>query len=257
VIVRGTVSTSATEVSIKVNGVIAEVYGNQFVANNVPLMEGSNTIIANALDSNGAVARTEVNVTATTTGPYITLSANITSGIPTLTTYFSVLTAIPNTIITYQIDFEGDGIIDYTGDTFDNISHTYTTEGIYYPTVTVTDDQGNTYTDTIAITVVNKAAIDALLKGKWEGMKEALASRDIEKAASYFFRTAQEKYRNIFTTIMNRLPSIAANMQAIEMIYLEDGVAQYRIKRLEEVGVVTYYVYLALDENGMWKIQQF
>ena len=135
VIVRGTVTTSAQEVSIKANGVIADVCGNQFVANNVPLTEGSNTIIANALDSNGAVARAEVAVTASTTGPYITLSANITSGIPVLTTYFSVSTAIPNAITMSQFDFEGDGIIDYTGTTFDNINHTYTTEGIFYPTV--------------------------------------------------------------------------------------------------------------------------
>ncbi len=87
--------------------------------------------------------------------PYITLNANIESGIAPLTTYFSVTTSIPNTVSTYQMDYEGDGTVDYTGTTFDNISHTYTTEGIYYPTITVTDSQSNTYTDTIAIVVLN------------------------------------------------------------------------------------------------------
>ncbi len=117
-----------------------------------------NVIIANGVDSNGAVGRAEVAVKADTTKPYITLSANITSGIPPLTTYFQISTATPNPIVSYQMDFDGDGDIDYTGDTFDNITYTYTTEGIYYPTVTVTDDQGNTYTDSIAITVLNKDA---------------------------------------------------------------------------------------------------
>ena len=77
----------------------------------------------------------------------------------------------------YQIDFEGKGIIGYSGATFDNVTYTYTTEGIYYPTITVTDDKGNTYSDSIAVTVLNKSQIDALLRSKWEAMKGALAEK--------------------------------------------------------------------------------
>ena len=46
-------------------------------------------------------------------------------------------------------------------------------------------------------------------------------------------------------------------MNAIEMIYVEGKVAQYRIKRTEDVGEVTYYIYFAIDGDGLWKIQQF
>ena len=46
-------------------------------------------------------------------------------------------------------------------------------------------------------------------------------------------------------------------MQSIEMIYIEDRVAEYRIKKIEDVGEVTYYIYFVLDESGLWKIQQF
>jgi PKD repeat protein len=257
VIVRGTVTTSAQEVSIKVNGILADIYGNQFVANNVPLTEGNNTIIANALDSNGAVARAEINVNAITTGPYITLSANITSGIPPLTTYFSVSTATPNPIVSYQIDFDGDGVIDYTGETFEVVTYTYTTEGIYYPTVTVTDDQGNIYTDTIAITVLNKAEMDALLKAKWAGMKGALAEKNISRAMTQFSSDSQERYKYIFANLLNLLPDIVAHMQSIEMVTVEDGIAEYRIKKVENVGEVTYYIYFVVDKNGLWKIMQF
>ena len=187
VLVKGTVTTDAEEVWIKVNGVLAEVYNGQFVANNVPLAEGDNRIIANATDSNGGVGRAEVSVKANTTLPYITLNANITSGISPLTSYFTVTTEIPNAVTSYQIDFEGDGTIDYTGPTFEDISHTYTTEGIYYPTVTVTDDQGNMYTDSIGMTVLNKAKIDALLKSKWSKVKSLLATKDIEGALGNFW----------------------------------------------------------------------
>jgi PKD repeat protein len=69
--------------------------------------------------------RITITVTADTTAPYVTLDANIQSGIPPLTTYFSVSTSIPNSVSAYEMDYEGDGMIDYSGSTFENISHTY------------------------------------------------------------------------------------------------------------------------------------
>lgn len=40
---------------------------------------------------------------------------NITSGIPQLTTYFTVSTETPNMMVSYLMNFDGDGVIDYTG----------------------------------------------------------------------------------------------------------------------------------------------
>jgi len=59
----------------------------------------------------------------------VTLRANITSGIAPLTTYFSVSTEIPNAVALYEMDFEGNSSIDYTGATFEDIGATYQTEG--------------------------------------------------------------------------------------------------------------------------------
>ncbi len=137
--VKGTVTNSTgNETGVVVNGMMATTYGNQFVANQISLVEGSNTITATATDTAGNTATTSITVNAVTTMPYVELHANIESGIAPLTTYFSVSTSIPNTVSTYQMDYEGNGSIDYTGSTFDNINFTYTTEGIYYPTVIVT-----------------------------------------------------------------------------------------------------------------------
>ncbi|MBI4824432.1 MAG: adhesin, partial [Nitrospirae bacterium] len=125
------------------------------------------------------------------------------------------------------------------------------------PTVVVIDSQGNSYWDVIAITVLSKAEMDALLKGKWEGMRSELAEGDVEGAMGYFLSSSQERYRYLFTTLLNLLPEIASNMQNIEMILVEGDIAEYRIKRMEDVGEVTYYIYFVRDENGLWKVQQF
>lgn len=257
VIVRGTVTTEAEEISIKVNGIIAETYGNQFVANGVPLVEGNNVIIANALGSNGAIGRAEITVNAVTTAPYITLSSNITSGIPSLTAYFSVSTEIPNPVANYQMDFEGDGIIDYTGETFEDITYTYTTDGIFYPTLTITDGQGNTYSDTIAITVLNKTEIDTLLKGKWEGMKAALAEGNIEGALKFFIERSKERYRSIFEALKDQLPVILGTFIEFNIVNVYDIIAEYEIVANENGQLYSYPGVFIKNGNGIWKFKDF
>jgi YVTN family beta-propeller protein len=256
-IVKGTFKSDIRDIGITVNGITTEIRENEWVANSIPLTVGLNNITATIKDSSGNSADASITVSASSAAQSVTLSANITSGIAPLTTYFSVSTEIPNPIVHYQIDFEGDGLIDYTGTTLENVGHTYSSEGFFYPTVTITDNQGNSYWDAISIAVLSKTETDAFLKSKWEGMKGALANKDIEKAMSHFLSVSQERYRNIFTSLLSVLPDIAVSMQAIEMISLEGGVAEYRIKRTENVGEVTYYIYFVLDENGLWKIQQF
>ncbi len=257
IVVKGNIiNFTGNETGVTVNGKAANVYGSQFVANNVSLVEGVNAITVIAKDTANNTATASVTVNAVTTGSYVKLSSNIESGIAPLTVNFSASTS-NFTPASYQMDYEGDGVVDYTGTTFENISHAYTSEGIFYPTVTVTDDQGNTYSDTIAITALSKTEIDTLLKGKWGGMKGALAEGNVEKILTYFLISSQERYRYIFTSLINPLADIAAGMQSIEMISLKNGVSEYRIKRLEDVGEVTYYIYFVLDENGLWKILQF
>jgi len=255
IMVKGTIKSDTKDIGITVNGILADINGNEWIANNVPLTVGANTITAVATGSYGNTDTTTITVYTNDITQYAELSANITSGIPPLQVCFTASTSFTPT--SYQMDFEGDGIIDYTGPAFEDISFTYNSEGVYYPTISVTDDQGNAYSDTIAITVMNKTEIDTLLKEKWEGMKGELSTHNIEKAVAYFLSSSQERYRYIFTSLLNSLQDIITDMHAMEIVSIEEGVAEYRIKRQEDVRDVTYYIYFVLDQNGLWKIQQF
>ncbi|MBI4823021.1 MAG: hypothetical protein HY805_02170, partial [Nitrospirae bacterium] len=259
VIVTGTIENFIGELGVTVNGIVADVYGNQFVVSNVPLVEGANTITVTAKD---ALRTTTSSITVNAVMPvsYIELSSNIESGIAPLTAYFSA--SISNlTPSSYQMDFEGDGIVDWTGASFEDISHTYTLEGIFYPTVVVTDSQGNSYWDVIAITVLSRAEMDALLKGKWEGMKSELAEGDVEGAMGSFDESSKGKYEKILIALKDRLPSIASNMGEIKMDYVLQDVAEYRISRIESINgqirEVTYFIYFVKDKSGLWKIESF
>jgi hypothetical protein len=262
VLVRGTVTnTTDNETGVTVNETVAVSYNGEFFVNHVPLEEGQNTITVTATDTEDNKAATSLMITVNTTTPYVTLQSNIESGITPLKVNFSVSTAIPNTVSNYQIDFESDGIIDYEDNTFEDVNFTYTDNGIHYPTLTIIDTNGTPYSDTIAIAVLDTINLDALLKAKWEAMKTALENQDISGALNYYTEASQELYNDIFNALYDQLPQLVQDMQDIQLIYIKDGVAKYRIRKNElyggQIQEITYYIYFVIDEDGIWKIEIF
>lgn len=255
IMVKGTVKSDTRDVGITVNGILAELFGNEWIANNVPLTIGSNIITATATDSYGNTDTKAITVYTNDITQFVELSANITSGIAPLQVFFS--TSISVTPVLYQMDFEGDGTIDYIGSTFENISHTYTTEGIFYPTVTVTDNSGNTYSDTIAITVLNKMEIDTLLKGKWTSMVNSLKSKDTATALTYIFPATKASYQKMFNALIDQLPSIVATQTEVNLFSVKDNVAEYELVTIENGKAYSYEVIFIRDTNGLWVIQEF
>ena len=258
VMVKGTVTNSlGNETGVTVNGIVAVVYGNQFFVNHVPLEEGANTITASATDTAGNTASTAITVNAETTTPHITLNANITSGIPPLTTYFSVSTSIPNAVASYSFDYEGDAVVDYTGPTFDDMSVTYTIEGIYYPTVTVTDTEGYTYSDTIAIVVLNASDLDALLRAKWEAMTNSLSTEDITTALTYISESTRTDYEEMFNALIGQLSSIVATATEFNLISNTDHIVKYELVTTENSELYAYEVVFIKNKDGIWMILEF
>jgi YVTN family beta-propeller protein len=259
VIVKGTVKSDTHDIGITVNGVVAHRFDNEWIANNIPLVRGENIIIATVTDSYGRKDTSTITVYTNDTTQYAELLANITTGVPPLTTCFSNSTSfIP---VLYQMDFEGDGIIDFNKTTFEEIRYTYSSEGIFYPTLIVTDDQGEKYSDTIAVSVLSKTEIDTLLKDKWEEMNGALVKQDIAGALKYYLEGSQQLYSDIFTVFYDQLPQFAEDINNIQPIYIKSGTAKYRLRENEMYGgtmeTIAYYIYFVLDKDGLWKIYRY
>ena len=255
--IEGTITTTASEAWVTVNGMPATIYGSQFVVNNIPLTNGNNRIIVNAMDSSGALARTETIVTANTATQHVKLNANIVSRTAPLLVYFSVSTALTNAIESYQIDFDGDGSNDYTGPTFDNISQTYSGEGVYHPKITVIDSQGNSYTDTIPIVVLNTSLFETLLTSKWDGMKSSLTASNIDAAIKYFDDASRAAITKQLNAVLPNMPSFIAGMGSFRLVQVTEHIAECDMRSLINGVTYSFQVLFIRNQYGKWGIRSF
>ncbi|MBU0910426.1 MAG: fibronectin type III domain-containing protein, partial [Proteobacteria bacterium] len=261
-LVQGTVAGTTEEVGITANGVAALIDNGQFAANRVPLMTGANTITVMAVDMEGNVALATINVTCQPATDFIELIPNAESGIAPFTANFSITATFDMASATTEVSAVGPAAMDSV--TFTDSEH-FTTmlsvPGLYLVTAQVTDSASTVYTDSAAILVMDKDALDGLLKGKWNGMKTALAAGNIEGGIQYFVNLSKDRYRQIFTALADKLPQTVQAMEEIEMIYYADGIAKYRINRTHDIDgapvTITYYIYFERDRNGLFKIYQF
>jgi hypothetical protein len=168
-----------------------------------------------------------------------------------------VVTNLTNPVTQYQWDYDGNGVIDQTGSELDQITVQYQAMGIYYPTVTVTDTNGNTFTATTVVNVLSRDELDALLKNKWDEMKTALINKDFNTAIGYLTEAARSKYQRLFERFGDNLPGIAANLPDLQPIWMDGDVAAYYVTKLENGTEKAHYVYFVRDQNGLWGLQAF
>ncbi|MCK7478870.1 MAG: carboxypeptidase-like regulatory domain-containing protein [Candidatus Moduliflexus flocculans] len=171
--------------------------------------------------------------------------------------YFSVSTRSRSSVTDCQIDFEGDGLADYRGPLIDNILHSFDGAGVFFPTITITDSQGNQYSDTLAVVVLTKAELDAVLKGKWDGMKREFMRGDKQRALSYIAKDSRPIYEEIFTLLADKLPSLASSMRDISMMEAKGDSAEYVITRPQRGVEMSYFIYFVKDDDGIWRINAF
>ncbi len=113
--------------------------------------------------------------------PVAVLEANPTEGDPPLLVNFSAADSFDpdGEIVNYQWDWEGDGVYDFDSGSYPTTYHTYTDYGWYHPVVKVTDNDGNTATDTIAIQVyLGQPPVAVLDAGPLEGNPPLVVTLD-------------------------------------------------------------------------------
>jgi hypothetical protein len=256
--IGGTVAnTSGAQTGVVVNGVIARVYGGQFAANNVPLIEGQNTITVTATDANGATAVKSITVNAAASEHFIKLTPYPDSGEAPLEVTLRIdgSFSIANPVITPT----GPGSVEQLASTRpDEYKYRIPTEGLYTLAVAVAGPDGNTYTDTICITVSSLAQIDSLLRAKWAGLQNALKNRDISAALTMLRPISKNRYQTQLNLVIDQLPAIVATHTGLVLESIQGDFAYYELKTVQNGSVFSYRVIFSRDpSSGLWLIEEF
>jgi len=161
-------------------------------------------------------------VDGATTGECISITANTESGISPLEILLTIDSSLDLT--NASLTHTGPGEVEFLSTTMTEYRVRLTEEGIYYFTVSL--NSGNTlYQDSIGITVLSEADLDALLRGKWELMRNRLASGDIEGGLVDFDEFTKQDYRDLFNLLSSVLPTIAQEMADIKLIKYRENTA--------------------------------
>ena len=250
-------SVDDTGAILNVNGILTSINPDgTFSVDGIELIEGPNILTASAIDLADNEGTFSIEVILGINIP-LELTSNITSGVPPLTINYLLETDIPAPIVSYNLDFDGDGIFDYSKGHANNVSFTYNTEGIFSVTATVIDDQNNSFSDTITIDILSREVMDALLTSIWNDASDSLRNKDILNALSYFVEENQAKYEQGFLLLEDQLPEIFSMPEEFNLISVIDNIAIYENVVNEEGVTRSYPVTFVKDENGFWKIRSF
>lgn len=259
VLVTGSVTHALDqETGVTVNGLPAALSGKVFTVSGLPLVEGANTLTIVARDKSGQTSTKTITISAILPAERITLTASPASGLAPLAVTFFVEAKLKDAVKRYEIDFDGDGVVDHTGATVENISHTYTVEGMHQARITITDVSDKPHTGRTTVIIQSRRELETLLEGKWGAMKTQLLEGNIDAALTHFVQGSREEYRAMFSGMgKEELREIFAGIDAIEVSTLYGKVASCGLVRKEDGKDYSYPLTFVQDADGLWKILGF
>jgi hypothetical protein len=256
-LVRGTVASGGTEVGVTVNGVVAAIQGGSFAAM-VAVTAPSVALAAVAATQSGETASHTVTVTVTDVGENaVALRAHPQTGGMPLTTSFSLLGGpVPTRI---ELDFDGDGQVDFDGPALDGQTFTYSAPGLYLPRVRVVDTQGVVFTASTVVQVLDQAGLEVLLQAKWAALRDALSRSDVAAAVSLFATASRDAYQDQLTALagVGALGQVAADLGTITPVRIHDRAAEYELRAVQRGTQYSFYVLFVIDTDGVWRLRVF
>jgi YVTN family beta-propeller protein len=250
-------NTSGNEMSVKVNGVTASVVSGNFVAFNVPLTLGANTITVIATDivtGSTATQAITVNSSAVVTGNYFKVSATPQSGVGPLTVTLRFSSTFPRQNTKIYTGFWGEYQV---VDGLDEYNVQLNAPGLYSFTVSAQDPNGVTYRDTVTVLVMSLPQIDTLLRSKWTILTNALLAGDTTTALTVMEAARRPNYRIVFNLLKDQWPDIISTYQGFYLISIGDGTAKYKLTALKKGKIYAYEIQFIRDADGLWYIREF
>lgn len=255
VTVKGRYSGSRNS-GITVNSVVAMIddAGN-FMAANVPLLDGQNTITATIKTLNGQTTTETVTVNNSYVSSYLELNASPSGGPAPLDAEFTYQLSGQGLVSEARIDYEGDGTDDaIAGANAPPFQHTYTAPGLYEAKLTIVSDGGQIHRASTVIQVLSAASMDAVFSEVWNAMNGALSAGSPTQTSTFLTAAAQAKYGPVFETLLPRMNDIITSYSPLIRVSLSTDIGEYAINRLIDGRNQIFFIYFIKDEDGVWRL---
>lgn len=256
--VQGTVyNPQGIEIGITVNGILAVVDGNQFVANHIPV-DGMETILtATVVDMEENSESYSVVVYPDLIEDYVSITADPQSGVEPFESVLKVegsfeFSAEPT------LTYTGPDVVEFLDSPEENeYNIRISTPGIYYFTAEASDDEAQIHSDSVVIEVISSVQLDGSLKAKWNEMRTALGSGNAGKALGFITKGKKEMYEYNFSLMNAYLSEIAAGLPDIDFVQTGKRTAEYQMWAEQDGVMYSWFVLFVRDSDGIWRIEFF
>ena len=256
VTVTGTIQAPPNS-GLNINGKLAVIApdGSYFV--DLPLVAGSQTLMATLATQEGQISSQTLTVSANP-APF-RLSIDGEHSLVSLVVNLSLEGG--NGVAYDHINWYCDDNVGLpfvtVASTNPGMSCTYSTEGRYHPHLEVVDAQSNTLYSTASYVQVDDPFYrDAMLTNTYNSMLARLAAGDTATALTAISDGNQDKYSSVFSTLQATLPNIVSQFGALQPGSLSDLMAQYIILQPQNMSTQSnaFEVYFLVGDDGIWRI---
>lgn len=182
-------------------------------------------------------------------------SFNTSGSTAPVTVVFKVANNTGNGIQKIEVDFDGNGSVDFTTTSPDApIYYLYQSPGAYLAKFTVTDSQNSVYTHTYAVVLPDPQQLDQQFKSIWDGMNGALAKNDITTAGKYLNESAKKKYLPVMQALAPHMAEITASFSPPSRVALSENIGEYAVTRNYNGMKRLYLIYFLRDVDGVWRL---
>jgi hypothetical protein len=257
VIVKGTLQAPSNS-GVTVNGIVAQMtgdpYGSEFAVR-VPLAMGANELEVVVTTISHKQVSQILSLNRTGASPY-RFYVTERAGVDQIDNKLNIINTGNDQIVQVDIDFEGDGSIDQTLlDGFDEqISHRYDMEGLYYPQVTITDQNGLQFTLVQIVNVLSASRINQIAQNQWSMMNNALMLGNHKLASDCLIDRQREEFGAIFYQLLPRFPAIIQSYSELQPVEMNTLYSSFLINRDIDGVDRAFIVEYVRDANGVWRL---
>lgn len=250
----GTV-TGPTNTGVAVAGTRAYVQNGVFVTPQITFDSTLTSIIATGTTMDGLSASASVAVTASTTEPDAMLTTATPVGFSPLPVAFRLGVKSGLELQSVAIDFDDDGITDYTGTTASDLPiFTYPTPGAYVATASLTFSGHPPVTVKYRVIALALADQRTAICSTYAHLRARLSAQDATGAGHALMGGLKSRLMPLFNALGTSMPSVATNLGI-----LADGLIGFDAADIIAVRDLTsevrgYPIHFARDANGVWRI---